>query len=139
MITVSYEHRFEYAHDADGGRFPRLEIRVAHPKNEDAALDVWAYRDSGAERTLFNGWIGSALGIDLLDGRELVYQTGSGGHLTARVHPLHLFHPDLGDFELEVGLSSSDIPRNLLGRDFFDRVQIGFREHQLAFFITARP
>ena len=143
MITVSYEYRFEYAHDPDGSRFPRLEVRVSSPqtngKRRDAPIDVWAYLDSGAERSLFNGWIGAALGIDILDGPSIVYETGSGAPLSATLHPIRLFHPDLGELDLEAGLSTSEIPRNLLGRDFFDLVQIGFREHHLAFYLTPSP
>jgi hypothetical protein len=139
LVTVSYEYRFEYTHDPDGRRFPRLEVRVASPEKPAEAVDVWAYLDSGAERSLFNGWIGAALGIDILDGPTLVYETGSGAPLSATLHPVRLFHPDLGDFDLEVGMSSSEIPRNLLGRDFFDLVQIGFREHHLAFYLTPSP
>jgi len=138
LVKVSYEYRFEYAHDPDG-RFPRLEVRVAKTGTPAEPIDVWAYLDSGAERSLFNGWIGAALGIDILEGPPIVYETGSGAPLSATLHSVRLFHPDLGEFDLEIGLSSSEIPRNLLGRDFFDLVQIGFREHHLAFFLTPRP
>lgn len=31
--------------------------------------------------------------------------------------------------------SMADIQRNLLGRDFFDRIQVGFRESHSQFFI----
>jgi hypothetical protein len=38
-----------------------------------------------------------------------------------------------------VGFSSGEIHRNLLGRDFFNLAQIGFRERHLTFFITPSP
>jgi hypothetical protein len=48
-------------------------------------------------------------------------------------------HPDLGSFTLEVGFSSTDIHRNLLGRDFFNLAQIGFRERFLTLYVTPAP
>ena len=63
----------------------------------------------------------------------------AGGVLPATLHAVQLSHADLGTFELEVAFSTTEIRRNLLGRDFFDLVQIGFREHHLAFFITPTP
>ena len=139
MATVSYSFQYEYAYDADGKRFPRLELRASNPLKSVVPVDLRAYLDSGAERSLFNGWIGAVLGIDVLKGPRLIYETGAGTHLSATIHPVRLSHPDLGEFDIEVGFSSGEVPRNLLGRDFFDLVQIGFREHHLTFYVTPSP
>ncbi len=99
-------------------------------------MDVNTYLDCGSERSLFNGWVGAALGIDILSGPRMKFETAAGSYLTTTIHPVRLVHDDFGTFELEVGFSTSEISRNLLGRDFLDFVQIGFREHQLCFFVT---
>ena len=52
---------------------------------------------------------------------------------------MRLFHGDLGEFELEIGFSESPIRRNILGRDFFNLLQIGFRERYLVFYVTPTP
>jgi len=57
----------------------------------------------------------------------------------ARLHGVIASHPDLGPFHLTVGFSQGPIRRNLLGRDFFSLMQIGFREHYSAFYLTAIP
>ena len=136
MPTVTYEYEFEYDHDPDGKRYPRLSFQVARTAEPSRTIDVEAHLDLGAERSLFSGLIGAALDIDMLSGPQLVFQSAMGSRLVTRLHPVVLTHPDLGSFDLEVGFSTSDIQRNLLGRDFFDFVQIGIREHHLALYIT---
>ena len=136
MVTVDYQHRIEYAYDRKGKRFPRLSFRISSASDLKRAMDVNAYLDCGSERSLFNGWIGSALGIDILSGPRVKFESAAGSYLTATIHPVRLVHDDLGTYELDVGFSTGEISRNLLGRDFFDFVQIGFREHQLCFFVS---
>lgn len=139
MVNVTYDHQFTYSHDLDGQRYPRLTLRVSNPQDLTQAVDIEAYLDSGAQRSLLGGWIGKALGLDVLEGPQLTYESTAGIGLTATLHPVLLEHPDLGRFDMEVGFSSAPIRRNLLGRDFFNHLQVGFREHQLSFFITATP
>ena len=139
MVTISYEHEFEYTCDEYGKWVPRLTFRASTPEDQEIALDVEAYLDLGAERSLFNGEVGVALGIDVLTGKPITYQSAIGGHLSATIHPVRLVHDDLGAFDLEVGFTSSEIRRNLLGRDFFNLIQIGIREHHLSFYVTPVP
>lgn len=139
MVSVTYWYQFDYLYDLDGKQFPRLEFRVSNPSTDAEPIDLRVHLDSGAERSLFNGWVGPALGIDVLDGPRIDYETGTGTYFSANLHAVRLAHPDLGEFDLEVGFSSSEIPRNLLGRDFFDLVQVGFREHHLVFLVTPTP
>ncbi len=138
-LTVSYEHQFDYFHDQRGERFPALQIRIATPGNPEQALDIDAYIDSGAERSLLDGSIGRALGLDLFAGRQIPYVSTIGVRMEGWLHRVRLSHPDLGYFELEVGFSTGTIRRNLLGRDFFNLIQIGFRERHLAFYVTPTP
>lgn len=63
----------------------------------------------------------------------------TGQRLEARSHRVQLRHESLGDFELEIGFSTGHISRNVLGRDFLNLVQVGFRENQLAFYMTPKP
>ena len=139
MVTVVYDHEFPYPHDMDGARYPRLTLRGSNPGDPAQAIDFEAYLDSGAQRSLLNGWIASSIGIDPLGGPPLSYEPTAGNALTATLHTIRLEHSELGTFELEVGFSSAPIRRNLLGRDFFNLVQIGFREHQLTLYVTTAP
>jgi hypothetical protein len=77
------------------------------------------------------------LGIDLMSGPELDLSPAWGFRFAARIHKLDLIHPDLGRFALDAAISTVPIRRNLLGRDFFRHLQIGFREFHHAFLIVA--
>jgi hypothetical protein len=139
MVTVNYDYEIAYGHDPNGRQYPRLTLTLAHPGDPEQAVDLDAYLDSGAERSLFNGSFAPVLGIDLLDGHGITFQSVSGHRLAARLHPVRISHPSLGSFDFEVGFSTGAIARNLLGRDFFSRVQIGFRESRLTLYVTALP
>ncbi|MCP3958382.1 MAG: hypothetical protein GY719_11065 [bacterium] len=139
MTSVSYDFSFDYGYDADGALRPLLRLLVSNVAEPSNAVEIDAALDSGAERSLLNGRIGEALGIDVLRGPELSFSTMAGGLLPATLHRVRISHSDLGTFELELAFSTVEIQRNLLGRDFFDLVQIGFREHQLTFFVTPTP
>jgi hypothetical protein len=103
----------------------------------ESAVDLDAYLDSGAERSLLDGGIiVPALGMDLMAGERLTYGLVTGDRFEARIHRVRLSHPAFGSVDLEAGISTAAITRNILGRDFFDHMQIGFREHELKFFLT---
>ncbi len=139
MNDVSYAHRFEYGYDEDGGRLPLLKLRLSNIGDPAAVIDVEATLDCGAERSLFDGQIAAALGLDILDGPQITFETMAGSFFPGALHRVQLSHLELGTFKLEVAFSTSEIRRNLLGRDFFDLAQIGFREHHLTFYITPTP
>jgi len=137
MTTVQYSYEVAYTHDPlSGDPFPILPLQVANPHAPEQALDTNAYLDSGAQRSLFDGWIATALGFDLFSGSELRYASVTGISLAARLHTVSLTHPDLGSIALEVGFSTAPISRNLLGRDFFNFFQIGFHERYLTFYMS---
>ena len=139
MTTVSYSRRFNYLYDLQNQRFPGLPLRISSPNHPEQELDIDAGLDSGAQRSLFNGEIGRVLGLDLFSGREVAYVSTTGVSVIARMHPVSLSHPALGRFRLEVGFSTTHIRRNLLGRDLFNLIQIGFRERHLTFYVTPTP
>ena len=138
MVSVTYPFQFAYPL-MEGGHFPALQLRMQALQEPPQPVDVYAYLDSGAEQSLFDGGIARAIGLDLLTGRPKRYRSTVGEGIDARLHRVHLVHDDLGAFELEVGFSSGEISRNLLGRDFFNLVQIGFREHHLTFHVNPVP
>ena len=45
----------------------------------------------------------------------------------------------LGRFTLDAAISTVPIRRNLLGRDFFQHIQLGLREYHQSFFIAPTP
>lgn len=137
MPTVTYSHEFPYRQSLAGGTFPILPITIGAARHLARSADVIAYLDSGAQRSLFDGTLAGAIGLDLLAGRRLTMASTAGFLIDAIVHPVRLSHPDLGDFNLEIGFSTVPLRRNLLGRDFFNLVQIGFRERQQIFYVKA--
>ncbi len=137
VSIVTYQYQIEHARDPDGNRFPRLSFQVASAVDPSTTIDTNAYLDSGAAKSLLSGRIGMVLGIDVLSGPELMFQNTTESRLVATLHPVRITHPELGSFGLEVGFSITDIHRNLLGRDFFNLVQIGFPERFLTLFATS--
>lgn len=137
MPVVSYTHQFNYLYGTNQRPFPGLVLQILGPGQ--LALETDAFLDSGTERSLFDGWIATALGIDLLSGRQILYRSTAGREVEGRLHQVQLLHPDLGRFRMEVGFSTEPIRRNLLGRDFFNLIQIGFQERHFTFYITPTP
>ena len=139
MFPVTYTHQHGYLHVDRNRRFPGLVIQVQNPNSPDTPVEVPAHLDSGAEYSLFDGWIAQSVGLDLYSGPERRYAPTKGDSVEARVHRVNLVHPDLGRFALDVGFSTDQIRRNLLGRDFFNLIQIGFRERHSVFYVTPTP
>jgi len=136
VISIAYEYEFLYSQDEDGKLRPRLTLSVSNTAVTDSSLDIDAYLDTGAEVSLFNGSICQVIGINLLDGEPLHFRSTNSASVEARLHEVRLAHPDLGVFSLTLGFTIQQITRNLLGRDFFDLIQIGFREHHAKFFVA---
>jgi len=139
--NVEYVHSFPYSVDQFSGKsFPGLKFGVSLPESAHVELYINAYLDSGAEVSLFDGApLVATLGIDLMVGREIRLDSARGFALGARIHRLSLWHPDLGRFTLDAAISTVPIMRNLLGRDFFQQIQIGFREFHQTFLIATAP
>jgi hypothetical protein len=140
LPQVRYDHELPYAYDeVTGERFPRLTFCLSAPDDPSRAVDVDAFLDSGAQCSLFDGRLAKAIGVDPLSGPEKTFASATGGSISATLHRVRIEHTLLGAFDLDVGFSSSHIRRNLLGRDFFNLVQLGFRERHLTLFVTATP
>lgn len=138
-MLVSYAYQLDYLYGPQQRRYPGLLLQIGSLGHPEQTLELDAYLDSGAERSLFSGWVTAAVGLELLSGRRLLYQSTAGWQVEARLHQVQLSHPDLGVLEMEVGFSTEPITRNLLGRDFFNLVQVGFRERQLTVYMTPTP
>jgi hypothetical protein len=98
-----------------------------------------AHLDSGTSQSLFNGLFLVGLGIEVVNANRKIYSTTDGHTITAYLHDVRLRILEIGDFDLTIGFSEIDIKRNLLGRDFFNLIQIGFREHQMQYFLNVTP
>lgn len=138
MVTVDYQYTFNYRQFGSRS-FPILQARISHLDNPELAFDTDVYLDSGAEGSVLNGNLLAALGIELINNKPRRYSSTLGNSITAYLHEVRLTIPDVADFHLEIGFSNGEIRRNLLGRDFFDLVQIGFREHQLQYYLEPTP
>jgi len=140
-VLTDYNHSFEYLLDPlTENSFPGLTVRILKPGSLDAGVDLDVHFDSGASRSLLNGEIVvPALGLDLFSGPPQRYESVSGAGLEGRIHKVEIFHPDLGSFPIDVGISTASIRWNILGRDFFNLVQIGFRERFQTLHIRTEP
>ena len=138
-ITVFYDTTFAYRYDERGESFPMLQIEVGNPADPRQVVTIDAYLDSGALRSLFQGDIPGWIGLDLLNGPVRKYVSTSGAELIARVHCVDLAHFEIGRFTLDIGFSTMPIRRNILGRDFFAFLQVGFHELHSTFHIARRP
>lgn len=139
MVVVSYTYEFNYRTSESGVAFPGLTIVVCNSTDDTKALEIEVHVDSGASLSLFDGDIASAIGLDLLAGAPQDYAGTRGAPIAARMHTVTLLHQELGDFTFPVGFSTDPIRRNLLGRDFLARIQVGFREYRQMFYVEVAP
>ena len=139
MSAVNYSLEARYLIGAGGGSFPGLIVAVEKPTVPTGSLEIRAELDSGAEYSLFDGEVATAIGLDLFSGKPFTFDTTSGATIDARILRIVLRHVELGTFELPLRFSTGKIFRNILGRDFFDLIQIGFRERHLMVFLEAAP
>jgi hypothetical protein len=75
MVTVEYHHEIAYGYDLNGRQYPLLTIRPINPADAEQGVDLDAYLDSGAERSLFHGTLAPIIGLNLLDGRVINFQS----------------------------------------------------------------
>lgn len=135
MEEVSYLRQYQYQHSD----YPSLPIQICNPSNRENFIDIDAYFDSGAYRSLLDGRLAGIIGLNLFDGARVFYNLTSGNGLEGRLHRVVVLIPGLREIELEVGFSVGDISRNILGRDFFGLTQIGFRQSKLTLYLTDVP
>ncbi len=137
LTVVAYTYSYDYR-EMPKGFFPVLQVQLSVAGGA-GAIDVDAYLDTGAQYSLFDGAYLQGLGLNLLAGVARTLQTLTKNPVDSYVHTVRIEHDDLGSFDLPIGFSDVPIARNVLGRDFFDRVQVGFREHHRTFYMISAP
>lgn len=138
MIRVEYLHQFAYRDMAEG-QSPVLQVTISRLDEANNAIDVDVYLDSGTSISLFNGFLVTQLGLGLINDKKRVFRSTVGGSLEAYLHRVQITVPGVRVFDLEIAFSNGQIARNLLGRDFFNLVQIGFRERRFEYYLNPRP
>ena len=98
LHSLSYQLRLPYLHRPDGASFPGLIVDLQHPESVTSAVEIRAELDSGAEYSLFQGALATAVGLDLFGGERFAFTLASGAILEARILPIVLSHAELGRF-----------------------------------------
>ncbi len=114
-------------------------IELENPRTGSTTLEIDAELDSGAEYSLFQGSWALAIGLDLFDGVSFAFGLANGISLEARILPVVISHAELGCFHLLARFSTGPLRRNILGRDFFDLLTVGFDEHHSEVFLGRLP
>lgn len=123
--TVSYAHKFEYRNiPGHEGLYPALLLSISATESVDTVGVI----DTGSVRTLFNGELAAAIGLRLEDGTPQALYPINGGVLRTKLLKAHILFNGL-EFDLDICFSEARVNRNLLGRDFLEKIQVGFREH----------
>ena len=139
-LLVRYEHVFPYLyHPKSGEMQPVLPWDLVNPERPAERITMDGYLDSGCSKSLFDGRLALAIGLDPTRGRSIPYTSATGVTVRGILMQVRLEHPLLGFFDLEVGFSQVSLSRNLLGRDFLSLIQLGFRENRLELYISTVP
>ena len=138
MVTVQYSIEFPYRIHQDE-LFPMVMIALRNPATRES-VDQDAFLDSGASRSIFLGEVAHMIGLDLLEGEPWEFRTNTGQPVHARIHRVEMVLVDgMAPFSLDLAFSTDRLQRNLLGRDFFHLVQIGFRERYAQLLVEPVP
>ena len=116
---------------------PALVIQLQNPSTGAKTLETHAELDSGAEYSLLDGQLAVDIGLDLFSGQHFAFELANGVSLDARILPVVLSHGELGQFRLQARFSTGPLRRNILGRDFFDLLPVGFDEHHSEVYLGA--
>jgi hypothetical protein len=125
LTTVVYQLRVPYLRRFNGSLFPGLVVALQNRSTGEQTVEINAELDSGAEYSLFKGEWAVAIGLDLFGGTPFAFGLANGISLDSRILPVVLSHAELGRFELDARFSTGPLRSNILGRDFFDLLQVG--------------
>ncbi len=132
MYSVSYDYRIQYRHlPGNPGMYPVLDVQLSRG---NLATNVVAIVDTGAQRSLISGEHPLAMGIDIASGSQQRLYTLSGSILTWK-HPVRVQVFELL-IETELCFSEFRLPRNILGRDMQEMLELGFSEHYSTLFVS---
>lgn len=118
-FQFSFRTQYSFSHH-DG--YPCFLGILAHP-HDGTSIDVLLHVDTGAQRSFLDGSLLAAIGLEPKE-QELTFQTVSGESLGAQVHECLLGDEIIGLFSLPVCFSVNRLRRNLVGRDFLERVEM---------------
>jgi len=138
MVSVQYSLEFPYRIYQDE-LFPMVMVALRNPATRES-VDQDAFLDSGASRSIFLGAAAPMIGFSLLEGEPWEFRTNTGQPVHARIHRVGVVLGDgVAEFALDLAFSTDEIQRNLLGRDFFNLLQVGFRESYGRLYIEPVP
>jgi len=130
-MLVNYTHQFNYRLLEDNSYYPVIVLTVSDKDD----FEILAVIDSGATASVFSVQIAEAVGIEnIFQGEERIFRLANGRSLIAYGHELTLIVEN-NKIKETIYFSETEIPRNLIGRTFLDKLQIGFREHHQQFYI----
>lgn len=136
--VLRFSHRFRYHYDEIEASTiePRLIFTIENPQRPDLGQqDIQAKIDSGAEYTLFKGWVLQLLDVELMDGESRKFQSLVGESFTGWKHEVKLLLTN--DLQITMNVYFSDANRrNVIGRDFFDSFRIGFDQINELFYLA---
>ena len=112
-------------------------VQLQNPTTGTKTLETNAELDSGAEYSLFDGQLAVDIGLDLFEGTPFAFGLVNGISLNSRILPVVITHGELGRFNFHARFSTGPLRRNILGRDFFDLLQVGFDEHHSEVYLGA--
>lgn len=125
MHTVNYTYDLAYRYIPNHeGHYPAIDIRLS---TQGGSADVLTVVDTGAVRSLVSGEYALALGLNLNEGVRTDLSALQGS-LIAWAHTVRVKLFEL-EFDLDLCFSDMTLPRNLLGRDILERLQVGIREY----------
>jgi len=136
-VKAEYQQRFPFRCDEVSGDYPPLlALDLVNPTEPKCSLAFDGYLDTGCSRSLLDGRLAVAVGLDPTRGKVVPYVSATGVSIRANLLMVHMRHPLLGEQALEVGFAQVSLARNLLGRDFLCLVQFGLREKRLEFYLA---
>ncbi|MBT9583430.1 hypothetical protein IV102_08770 [bacterium] len=109
-MNVEYQQAFAYRYDElSGTPQPILALDLVHPDEPRNRIAFDGYLDTGCSRTLLDGRLAVAAGLDPTRGRLTPYTSATGVSIRAALLKVHLAHPLVGEHELEVGFAQVNL------------------------------
>ena len=132
MYQVGYQYRFDYRYvPGNPGLYPVVDIQLSR---ENFVTSFPALIDTGSQLSLISGEHALLLGIPITSGKQARLYTLSGAIITWS-HAVHVQILDLS-FEMELCFSEFNLPRNLLGRNLLEKLEIGLSEQSSALYVS---
>jgi hypothetical protein len=140
-MATSIDYNFEYPYrpmGPDGLHFPVLQVGLENPNDSERQVDTFVYVDSGSRITVLDGEIAQDIGINFTEGEEQQLGSIAGGSIQGWLNNINLHLEGFPPVLLRVAFvdPSFKIRRQLLGRDFFYHVQIGFWEYARLLYLS---